>query len=145
MRTRSLSHATYRHSYHIVWGTKYRYKWLKPYVAKELLASLEETCAKYPTLHVEAVNTDRDHVHLQLEVPPNVAVSDAVQKIKGLASLRIRRKFKFVREMYLDADGVWSVGYFSSTTGIDAETVRRYIERQGEREAPQEQESFGFE
>jgi putative transposase len=145
MRTRQLNHATYRHLYHVVWGTKYRYKWLKPYVKKELLASLDEVCEKYPTLHVAAANVDRDHVHLQVEIAPSVAVSEAVQKLKSLTSGKIRRKFKFIREMYLETDGIWGVGYFSSTTGIDEEIIRRYITLQGEHEAPQAQTALGFE
>jgi hypothetical protein len=46
--------------------------------------------------------------------------------------------------MYLDG-GIWSVGYFSSTNGLNDEIVRRYIENQGRRDYPASaQESFGF-
>lgn len=55
MRIQHLSHATYQHQYHIVWGTKARRKFLKPYVATELKKSLAEVCKRYPTLWIEAV------------------------------------------------------------------------------------------
>lgn len=137
MRTRNLNHSVYRHIYHIVWGTKHRRKWLKPYVKTELKASLFETCKKYPTLFIKAVNTDQDHVHIQIEIPPNIPVSDAVQKLKSHSSMHIQKKFKFIKEMYLEWDGIWSVGYFSSTNGINDEQVRKYIEWQGRKEKPQ--------
>jgi putative transposase len=137
MRTQSLNHSTYELQYHIVWGTKYRRKWLKDYVKQELLASLYATVKKYPTLHIEAVNTDQDHIHLQIEIPPNIAISDAVCALKSRSSLHLRKKFKFIRNMYLEKDGIWSVGYFISSIGLNEERIKRYIEYQGEQEKPQ--------
>ena len=142
MRTRSLNHSAYRHLYHIVWGTKHRRKWLKPYVKAELKASLYGTCKKYPTLFITAINTDLDHVHIQMEIPPNIPVSDAVGKLKAASSLQIKKKFKFIREMYIEWDGIWSVGYFSSTNGLNEEQVKRYIEWQERKEKPQTTKLF---
>ena len=79
MRIRSLQHSVYKHQYHIVWGTKYRRKYLKEYVRGEFVKSLYASMKRYPTLHLESVNIDEDHVHLQIEIPPNIAVSKAVQ------------------------------------------------------------------
>lgn len=142
MRTRQLNHSTYQHQYHIVWGTKYRRKFLKPYVLTELRKSLYATVKKYPTLWIESLNTDEDHVHVQLEVPPNIAVSDAVGKLKKESSKHLRSKFKFIRQIYLDKDGIWSVGYFSSTVGLNEQQVKRYIEWQGKKERPQSARLF---
>ncbi len=142
MKTKHLNHSTYKLQYHIVWGTKYRYKWLKDYVKAELLVSLYQTVKKYPTLFIQTVNTDQDHVHIQIEIPPNISVSDAVQKLKGASSLNIKKKFKFIREMYLEADGIWSVGYFVSSVGLDEATVKKYIEWQHKKEKPQTSRLF---
>ena len=137
MRVQHLNHSTYQHEYHIVWTTKGRRNILQSYVKPELFASFRETIKKYPTLHLVAMNTDQDHVHLQMEIPPNIAVSDAVGKLKANASLHLRRKFKFIRDIYLEKDGIWSVGYFSSTVGINDEQIRRYIAWQSKRERVQ--------
>ena len=135
MRTRHLNHSTYKLQYHVVWGTKHRRKWLKEYVCKELSKSFADTCKKYPTLELQAMNTDADHVHLQIEIPPNIAIADAVQKLKGASSIAIQKRFKFIRDMYLEWDGIWSVGYFVSSIGLDEETIREYISWQGKRES----------
>ena len=135
METRSLNHSTYKLQYHIVWGTKYRRKWLKSYVRAALVANLFATCKKYPTLFIQAVNTDEDHVHIQMEIPPSIAIADAVQKLKGASSLALRKQFKFIREMYLEKDGIWSVGYFVSSIGLNEAHIKRYIEWQGRKEA----------
>ncbi len=66
-----------------------------------------------------------------------MAVSDAVQRLKANSSIHIQKKFKFIKEMYLEWDGIWSVGYFSSTNGLNEEQVKKYIEWQGKKEKPQ--------
>ena len=137
MRIRRLNHSTYAHQYHVVWGTKYRRKILKSYVLIELKKILYATVKKYPTLWIENINTDDDHVHLQLEVPPNIAVSDAVGKLKAYSSRYLRSKFKFIREIYIEKDGIWSVGYFSSTIGLNEKQIKRYIEWQGKKDNSQ--------
>ena len=142
MRTRHLNHSTYQHQYHIVWGTKGRRKILKAYVLPELKKSLYEVVKKYPTLWIETCNTDEDHIHIQMEIPPNIAVADAVSKLKSHSSRLLRKKFKFIREIYLEKDGIWSVGYFSSTVGLNEEKIRRYIEWQGKKDKPQTSRLF---
>ena len=142
MRIRHLNHSTYQHQYHVVWGTKYRRKILKPYVLTELKKILYATVKKYPTLWIETLNTDDDHVHIQIEIPPNIALSDAVSKLKSVSSRYLRSKFKFIREIYLERDGIWSVGYFSSTIGLDETRIRKYIEWQDKKDRPQKLRLF---
>lgn len=142
MRIQNLNHSTYQHQYHIVWGTKYRRKYLKEYIKFELLKCLYETIQKYPTLSIETVNVDNDHLHMQIEIPPSMPVAVVVQKMKQSTSIYLKYKFKFIREMYPDGN-IWSVGYFSSTIGLNEEQVRKYIEYQGKKDYPN-QISFGF-
>ena len=137
MRIQHLNHSTYQHQYHIVWGTRGRRKILQKYVVLELKKSLYEVCKKYPTLWIENMNADQDHVHIQIEIPPNIAISDAVGKLKANSSRYLRTKFKFIREIYLEKDGIWSVGYFSSTVGLNEIRIRKYIEWQGKKDKPQ--------
>jgi putative transposase len=97
---------------------------------------------KYPTLWIEKLNTNEDHVHIQIEIPSNIAVSDAVGKLKSASSRFLRSKFKFIREIYLEKDGIWSVGYFSSTIGLNEAQVKRYIEWQGKQDNSQNARLF---
>jgi putative transposase len=131
MRTRRLNHSVYSVQYHIVWSTKYRRKYLQPYVVKELKRSLFETMKEYPTLWIEKLATDEDHIHLQIEVPPNMTISAAVQTLKIQSSLHLKRRFKFIREMYIDG-GIWSVGYYVSTIGLNENIIKRYLDKQGQ-------------
>ena len=136
MRIRALNHSTYQHHYHIVWGTKYQRKYLKSYVKPEVIASFREVQKKYPTLYFHAINTDDDHIHVQVEIPPNIPVAVVVQKLKIESSIHLKKKFKFIREMYIDGN-IWSVGYFSSTVGLNEHLITRYITHQGKKDLPQ--------
>lgn len=138
MRIQHLCHSTYQHQYHIVWGTRYRRHFLKPEnVKKVLLATLRKSVEKYPTLTIDLMNTDLDHVHLQIEIPPNLSVAVVVKTLKAISSIELKKKFKFIREMYIDGS-IWSVGYFSSTIGLNEKQIAKYIEWQGKHDLPQE-------
>jgi len=108
---------------------------LKPYVKEAFLEAIFAVLKKYPKLHLIAVNTDQDHVHLQLEIAPDISVASAVKLLKGYSSIFLKKKFGFIRKIYLD-EGVWSVGYFSSTIGMNEDLIRRYIAYQGKRDKP---------
>ena len=115
---------------------------MKNYVKPTIIQSFNKTLKEYPTLFIHALNINDDHIHIQIEIPPNIAVSSAVQKLKQRASIDIKKNHKFVREMYLE-NSIWSVGYFSSTIGLNEAQIRKYIEWQGRRELP-EQTSLEF-
>lgn len=130
MRIRELNHSVYQVQYHIVWGTKYRRKILKDYVKVELIKSLYKTQKSHPTWYFHRINTDRDHVHLIIEIPPKDSLAFCVQQLKSHASADLQRKFKFIDKMSEDGS-VWGVGYFVSTIGLNEDQIRKYVERQG--------------
>jgi putative transposase len=136
MRIRQLSHTCYQHQYHIVWGTKARRKYIIPVVKNEIERIMYEWIKTQPTLHIESLNTNKDHIHLQIEIPPNIAVSTVVSRLKWITSIKLKKKFKFINKMYLKRQKIWSVGYFSSTIGINEQMIKRYIANQGEKEKP---------
>lgn len=65
---------------------------------------------KNPSWYIHTVNTDQDHVHLLVEIPPSYAISTVVKKIKVVSSLVLKRKFKFIKKIYGERS-VWSTGY----------------------------------
>ncbi|NJK70674.1 MAG: hypothetical protein HC932_00165 [Thermales bacterium] len=44
---------------------------------------------------------------------------------------------KFLAKVYWDRKGIWSVGYFVSTVGIDEQIIQRYVNQQGKEETGQ--------
>ena len=56
-------------------------------------------------------------------------MSGIIGKIKSNASREIRKRFKYVREVYWRNE-FWSPGFFSSTVGINEDVIKRYIQHQ---------------
>lgn len=131
MRIRRLSHSTYELKYHIVWGTKYRRKILKPYVKKVLLESINQTLSLHPDWYLHTVNTDQDHVHLLMEIPPSETISDVVRMLKVESNFHLRKHFPFIRRIYTRRGSVWSTGYFVSSVGMNEKKIESYITKQG--------------
>ncbi|KKT61997.1 MAG: transposase IS200-family protein [Candidatus Collierbacteria bacterium GW2011_GWD1_44_27] len=96
-----------------------------------------------PELHIETLNTDLDHIHLQIEIPPSVLEASVVQRIKWVTSIKLKKKFSFINKIYLKRQSVWSAGYFSSTVGLNEVQIREYIDHQGRKDKPA-QVKLGF-
>jgi len=133
MRIRQLVHSTYQVEYHLIWGTKYRRKILKDYVRTEIVGCLIKLQKQYPSWYIHTVNTDQDHIHLLVEFPPSFSISSVVQKIKVVSSLTLKRRFNFIKKIYLRGS-VWSTGYYVSTVGLNEQTIKKYIANQGKQD-----------
>jgi len=139
MRLYKSAHAVYKTQYHIVWVTRFRRKILVPGVAQYLRIKLQEVRKHYPDWEYIEVGIDKDHIHLYMVIPPKYAVSVVVETIKKNTSRALRNKFAFLSKVYFDKKGIWSVGYFVSTVGIDEHIIRKYVEMQGKEDAGQAQ------
>jgi putative transposase len=130
-------HCVYYTQYHIVFPTKYRRKIFNEGVKSYFTIILKRVTGQYPEIHINEVNTDLDHTHLLVTVPPKMAVSDAVRIIKANTATALRQKFPFLNDVYWGVSGIWSDGYFVSTVGINEDVIRRYIQQQGQQDTGQ--------
>lgn len=118
----------YQTAYHVVWCPKYRRSVLKGEVAVVLSAILEEICQEnaWPILTMEI---QPDHIHLFVSIPPAVAVSDAVKRLKGTSARKLFLSFPELKQQLWDGH-LWSPSYYVGTAGnVSVETIRHYIER----------------
>lgn len=134
---RRTSHAVFQCDYHLVWPTKYRCKVLNEGALAYLKDVLKAIPEHYPELFIKEVNTDQDHIHILISIPPQIAVGKVVGIIKANTSRALNQKFPFLREAYWHGRSLWSAGYFVSTVGINEEIIRRYIQQQGQEDAGQ--------
>jgi putative transposase len=85
MSYRKTAHAVYDLKCHIVWITKYRKPILRGEIGKRLRELIRQTCDTLDVLIISG-HVASDHIHLLLSVPPSLAVSDLVQRLKGRSS-----------------------------------------------------------
>ena len=128
------SQTTYYHRYHVVWATKYRYRVLEGAMRERIREIILQTCREMGVHIVKGVLA-RDHVHMFLSVPPKLAISTVMQRIKGLSSRRVQMEFPELRKRYW-ARRFWARGYFSTTSGnVTDDIILQYLELHSKRDA----------
>lgn len=142
MRLIKSAHSVYRTQYHIVWVTRFRRKILTKGVAVYLETKLLEVRKYYPDWEYIAIGIDVDHVHLHMVIPPKYAVSMVVETLKKNTSRHLSRKFRFLKKVYWDKEGIWSKGFFVSTIGINETIIRKYVRQQEKEDTGQTEFEF---
>ncbi len=82
MENRIGSHTTSRISAHIIWCTKYRFKVLDGEVQTRCRDLLVQVFNSEDVKILKGV-VSKDHVHMHIEYPPRLSVSDIVKRLKG--------------------------------------------------------------
>ena len=127
---RKSSHTTYDLKYHLVWITKYRKGVLVGEVAQRVRELIREIC-RSQDVEILKGHVSRDHVHLFVSVPPHLAVSKLMQKIKGKSSWKMMAEFKHISRVFWGRH-MWARGYFAASSGnVTDEVILQYIELQG--------------
>src|SRR5271168_4616754 len=96
---RTSGHAVWDVKYHIVWITKYRYKVLRGEVAERARELIRQICASRGVTIVRGA-VSSDHIHLLVEVPPQLAPSKLVQYLKGRSSRMLQDEFAHLSNRY---------------------------------------------
>ena len=117
--------------YHIVWIPKYRKRILSGEIANRIRELLEE-CSEVNRWRIEELNVQKDHVHLLIQLRPDMSVSKVVQLLKGSSSHAIRKEFPALKEFYLGTSkSFWNDGFFVETVGqVNESKIREYIQNQ---------------
>lgn len=126
------AHTKHRMLYHIVWIPKYRKRILDGAIAQRIKELLEE-CAEVNRWRIDELNIQKDHVHMLVQLRPDVSVSRVVQLFKGKTSYMIRKEFPKLKEFYWGrpADSFWGDGFFVEIIGqVSEDKIKVYIRNQ---------------
>ena len=82
---------------------------------------------------IDSMETDKDHVHMLVDIDPNVSATSIVSRIKQMSTIEIWKKYgEELKKSYWKENTFWSDGYFVCSTGdANMETIKKYIEEQG--------------
>ncbi len=124
---RTSSHSVSRLTVHIVWVTKYRYSVLRGDIQKRCRDLVVQICNAENVQILKGV-VSKDHVHIHVEYPPSLSISDMVKKIKGRTSRLLQQDFPVLKKHYWGRH-FWAIGYGAWSTGnITDEMVQEYLE-----------------
>ena len=144
MGYRKTAHSVYDLKFHIVWITKYRKKILQGPIGLRVRELIQQTCASLD-VYIEKGHVAKDHVHVLVSVPPNIAVSELVQRLKGRSSRLMLQEFGELKKTYW-GQHLWARGYFVGSTGnVTDAIIAEYIEKQGQQDLDAGEQDFSVE
>ena len=127
MKYKSNNNIVYSCKYHVIWCPKYRRKVLVGEVAVRLKELITDISIELQADLIE-VETDKDHVHLLVEVDPQYGINNYVRRLKGKTSRILRDEFPDLRRRF---PTLWTNSYFVSTVGgAPLVLVKQYIGNQ---------------
>lgn len=127
LRYKSNHNIVFSCKYHVIFCPKYRRSVLVEGVDFRLKKIIQEVCNEFSIELIE-YEIMPDHVHLLLEVDPQLGIHKAIKKIKGRSSRYLRDEFPWLRARL---PTLWTNSYFvSSVGGAPLEIIKKYIEEQ---------------
>ena len=124
----SLSHTRWNCKYHVVFIPKYRRKEIYGKLRMDIGRIIRQLC-EYKGVEIVEAHACSDHIHMLVRIPPKIAVSNFMGYLKGKSSLMIFERHANLKYKYGNRN-FWAKGYFVSTVGLNAETVKEYIKNQ---------------
>ncbi|PIX80698.1 MAG: IS200/IS605 family transposase, partial [Piscirickettsiaceae bacterium CG_4_10_14_3_um_filter_44_349] len=109
-------HCVFNLHIHLVFVTKYRSDVFSDRVLSDLEEIFKSVCLDFEAELVE-FNGEHDHVHLLINYPPKVAISNLVNSLKGVSSRLIRKKKYPEIQRKLWGNMLWSPSYFAGSCG----------------------------
>jgi len=121
------SHTKTRLTVHLVWVTKYRYQVLKGEVQQRCRVLLIQDCDSMDIEILKGV-VSKDHIHMHIEYPPKLSISEIMKQLKGRSSSLLQKEFPHLKKRYW-GQRFWAKGFGGWSSGnITDEMVQEYIE-----------------
>ncbi len=123
-------HCVYKLTYHLVLVTKYRRKCFTDEILNRLEEIVRKNCQDWEIDLLE-FNGEADHIHLLLEMHPNIMPSKFINNLKTVSSRLIRKEFDAELKQYYWEPVLWTRAYCLLTTGgATIDVIREYINNQ---------------
>lgn len=120
-------HTVSRITVHLVWVTKYRYPVLQGDIQSRCRTLIMQICDTEDVTILKGV-VSKDHVHMHIEYPTRLAISDLMKRLKGRTSRLLQQEFPNLQKQYWGKH-FWAIGYGAWSTGnITDEIIEKYLE-----------------
>ena len=124
------SHSVGRNLWVLEWCTKYRYKMMRKFGNRNLVAACIRQAACRHKIKIIVLKVLFEHVHMIASLPKGMDDIKAAKLLKGASA----RKLFSVKEKFrlrYPRGHFWSRGYYAHTLGVtDLQTQKDYMEKQ---------------
>ncbi|MDQ6968692.1 MAG: IS200/IS605 family transposase, partial [Mariprofundaceae bacterium] len=100
---------------HLVWVTKYRSPVLRGEIQKRCREIIIQICDAEDVQILKGV-VSKDHIHMHVDYPSKLSVSDFVKRVKGRTSRKLQSEFPSLKKRYWGRH-FWAIGYGAWSTG----------------------------
>lgn len=123
-------HSCFLLQYHLVLITKYRH----PVLINDIDDYLKQYTKQYFSEHdlnILEINTNKDHIHILFEAPPQINLANFINTYKTASSRKLQNMFKEKLRSYYWKPYFWSESYFiCSVSEANTSVVQNYIQHQ---------------
>ena len=131
MELRGNNHSVFSIHFHLILVVKYRRKVINDEISERLKGIFGYIQDNY-NIVLEEWNHEIDHVHVLFRSEPNSNISKFINAYKSASSRLIKKEYPFIRSR-LYKEAFWSQSFCLISTGeANIETIKKYIESQGE-------------
>ena len=128
----SNAHSVFLLYYHLIMVVKYRRKVIDDSVSARAREIFEYIAPNYG-ITLEEWNHDIDHVHVMFRAQPKSELSKFINAYKSASSRLLKKEYTEIWAKLWE-EAFWSRSFCLLTAGgAPIETIRSYIERQGEK------------
>ncbi len=122
MDNQSLSHTKWNCTYHIVFIPKYRRKIMYGELRTEIRDNIRKLC-EYKGVSIVEGSVSADHVHLCVQIPPKLSVSEFMGYLNGKSALMIFDRHPEFRQK--GNRHFWAKGYYVNTVGRNEDAIKK--------------------
>ena len=142
MDVKILTHTRWKCQYHIVFVPKYRQKRLYGKIREDIQRIIRTLC-EYKKVEIVNGAVCKDHIHMNVIIPPKLSVSQFVGYLKGKSALMIYERHPEQRSKW--DKSFWAKGYYVATIGTITESVvKKYIMEQEKESRKEEKKEATF-
>jgi putative transposase len=111
---------------------KYRKRLLVNDLSDDIKQWCYDVCNKN-NVKIDEMETDKDHLHLLVDIPPTLAPSKLVVLLKQQTTFNAWKNYEaYLKKHFWKEKTFWSDGYFVCSTGdASTKTIQEYIKNQG--------------
>ena len=128
------NHCKYMIKLHMIFVVKYR----KLLLINDLDEDMKQIIYEISQMNdskfkIDSMETDKDHVHLLIDIEPTISPVSIVDRLKSMSTHRIWKIYSDdLKKVFWKEQTFWSDGYFVCSIGdANMETIKKYIEDQG--------------
>ena len=126
------AHSVFSLNYHLIMVVKYRRNVFNDAISDRAKAIFENIAPDYH-ITVQEWNHDFDHVHVLFKAHPKSELTKFINAYKSASSRLLKKEYPEIKQK-LWKDHFWSQSFCLLSVGdADIDTVRKYIENQGEK------------